>query len=113
VHDHASSIDELDACFVSCEEAYVRLRGRGAGGDASLANALLLAAATSTLASESVAAAQDDRRTVLLGITGIACAACAEACERDGAHWLAAARGACLVAAAACHELVQDPVSGD
>ncbi|MGE5690746.1 MAG: hypothetical protein ACM33B_09335 [Pseudomonadota bacterium] len=108
---HASSIDELDACFVACEEAYVRLRTRDAPRNGSLGNALLLAAATSTLASESLSAEPDGRGAVLLDITATACAACAEACERDGAHWLAAAREACLAAAAACREVAQGRVS--
>ena len=113
--DRLSCIDELDACFVACEEAYVHLRGDGVAARAdSLANALLLAAATTALAAEALAdGASDDRTPVLLGITTRACRECASECERDGAHWLAPARDACETAVAACTALAGGRVPND
>jgi hypothetical protein len=113
VPDRASCIDELDACFVACEEAYVRLREGGvAARGSALGNGLLLAAATSMLASEALATADAGaREAVLLRLTGEACRACAEDCARDGAHWLAPVRDACVTAAAACEALARGRVA--
>jgi hypothetical protein len=113
VPDRASCIDELDTCFVACEEAYVRLRGGGvAARESSLANALLLAAATSMLIVEALAEHDaGPRESVLLTITADACRECAEECDRDGAHWLTPARDACAGAAAACSLLARGRVA--
>jgi len=112
VADRSSCIDELDACFVACEEAYVRLREGGvAARDSALGNALLLAAATSMLAAEALATSLDGRGPLLVSITADACRECTDACDRDGAHWLSPARDACAAAVAACEALAQGKVA--